>query len=647
MKKLLLIVMACLAVSQVAVSQTQQGVVRTLEKPNRPSVGIEGVTVNILEYPNALVSKKGGKFSFSLQGKKQGDAIRVSRVTKKGYTLADSKGRKYAYSATVPIEIVMVSDKQLASDKKKIEDKAYARAKKTYEARIAELECQLEEKAISEQAYYAERERLSNDYDKYIQLIDEMAERYAMTDYKGLSDINCEIMECIENAELERADSLINSKGDFNKREQDLREQMELNQATAEFLEKSRQDAEFKLNDLAQDYNNKYTIFASRYQNDSAAYYLERRAALDTTNIEWHLKAGQFINDYLANYSLALEFFQLGLRQAIAQYGEQSEWTATFYYNLGEVYYYQGDYTRALEYHQKALDIYERVFGSDHPDVAMSYNNIGSVYSKQGDYSRALEYHQKALDIYERVLGSDHPDVALSYHNIGSVYNNQGDYAQALDYYQRALDIWERVLGPDHPDVATSYNNIGLVYDSKGEYDQALEYYLKALSIRERVLGPDHPSVATFYTNIGALYDHLGYYDYALEYYQKSLAIDERVHGLDHPDVATNYNNIGFVYYLQGDYVQAMEHFQKALAIRERAFGPNHPSVALYYNNIGLVYCRQGDYSLALEYYEKALAIYEKVFSEGHPHIKMVNYNIETVKYYIRISSKRPEYLLE
>lgn len=357
MKKLLLISVLCCLAALAAVAQTQQGVVRTLEKSNRPSVGIKGVTVSILEYPNALVTGQGGKFSFTARGKKPGDAIRVSRVTKKGYTLADPKGRKYAYSSTVPIEIVMVSDKQLAVDKKQIEDKATARAKRTYESRIAELERQLAEKAITEQAYYAERERLSNDYDSYIQLIDEMAERYAMTDYKGLSDINRRILECIENAELERADSLINSKGDLDQRERELREQQELNQATEEFLEQSRRDAEFKLNDLAEDYYNKYTILAAGYRNDSAAYWLERRAALDTTNVEWQNQAGFFNLQYLANYSRAMEYFQMASRQALVQYGEDSPWIALTYEGIALVYTLQGNSAQAMEYFQRSLSI--------------------------------------------------------------------------------------------------------------------------------------------------------------------------------------------------------------------------------------------------------------------------------------------------
>ena len=536
MKKISLIFLTCIVVSLAAGAQTQQGYVRTLEKANRPSQGIEGVTVNILEYPNALVTKKGGKFSFAIPGKKQGDSFKVSRIQKKGYTLVDKHitGRMYSYSPTVPIEIVMVSDKQLAADKKMIEDKAYAKAKKNYEKRIAELERQLAEKTISEQTYYAERERLTNDYDSYIQLIGEMAERYAMTDYKGLTDLNREILECIENAELERADSLINSKGDFDKREQELRAQMEFNEATAELLAKSQQDAEFKLNDLAQDYYNKYTILATDYQNDSAAYFLKKRADLDPTNEKWQQDAGYFFQNFLADYELAMKYYQTGLNQAIAQYGEQSEKTADYYDNIGSIYDFQQDFNQALTYYQKALAIRESVLGTEHPDIAESLDVIGYIYYRQGNHTQAFEHFQKAMDIRERALGLEDPDVAESYYHIGIYYSERDSFALALEYHQKALAIRERSLGTEDPEVAESYNSIGGVYYAQRDYTKALEYTQKALAIREKVFGLNHPAVAASYENIGRLYFKMEDRTKCVEYLTKAHNIYLKLFGPEH-----------------------------------------------------------------------------------------------------------------
>ena len=615
MKKILFVVLVFFASTFTARAQKQEGYVRTLEKANRPSQGIEGVSVNILEYPNTLVTKKGGKFSFAIPGKKQGDSFKVSRIQKKGFTLVDKHitGCKHSYSVTVPIEIVMVSDKQLAADKKMIEDKAYAKAKNTYEKRVADLERQLAEKTIDEQAYYAECERLSDDYDSYTQLISDMAERYAMTDYKGLSDLNRQILECIENAELERADSLINSKGDFDQREQELRAQMEFNEATAELLAKSQQDAEFKLNDLAQDYYNKHTIHADNYLNDSAAYYLIKRAALDTANLDWQRDAGYFIQNFLADYELAMKYYQRGLSQAIAQYGEHSDWVAWSCTDIGSIYFKQDDYSQAMEYFQKSLAICEDIFGTENPEVASCYSNIGKVHISQGNYAQALEYCQKALAICEHAYDTEHPDIAYAYNNISEVYYKQRNYDQALQYCQKALGIRERFLGTEHPDVAASYDNIGILYSILGNYDQALEYYQKALTIKERVFGTDHPEAAMTYKNIGVLFSRQGDFAKGIEYFEKSLAIKERIYGMEHFDVITTIMDIGKNYSEQGDFVHASECFQKVIDIIERIPETENVDFAQCYANIGTFYAlQQCDFVHALEYLQKSLSIFER-----------------------------------
>ena len=557
-------------------AQVQQGYVRSINRPNRQPKPVAGVTLNISGATNAVLTSQQGTFSFNCTGQ----SYRILRVQKQGYQLIDKGviGRQQPYSSSVRQEIVMVSLADLQADKKRIEDKAYARAQADYEKRLAEIQQQLAARQLTEQQAAQAEAILGNNYQKYIEMIGDMAERYATMDYEGISDLNRQILQCIENAELERADSLINTKGSIGQRLQEVRQSQATLQAAQELVQKAQQDYTFKLNDLAEDCHNKYTIFKSKYQNDSAAYYLEQRAALDTTNVEWQNDAGRFIEDRLGNYARALSYYQRVLRQSLLQYGEESRWTGTSYNNIGLIYKRQGGYTKALEYHQKALAIREKVLGPEHPQVATSYNNIGGVYESLADYAKALEYYQKALAIREKVLGPDQPEMASSYSNIGYAYSKQRNYAKTLEYYQKALAIREKVYGPEHPDIAKSYNNIGGVYNDQGNYAKALEYFQKALAIREKVLGPEHPDIATSYNNIGGIYRSLGNYAKALEYHQKALAIRKKVLGAEHPYVAQSYNNIGYVYNSQGDYTKALEFFQKALAIRVKMLGAQHPN---------------------------------------------------------------------
>jgi len=192
-----LLTILCIAATLLTAAQAQsgfqQGVVRTPEKSNQPSKGIDGATIKILSYPNTVVSKNGGKFSVTIPGKKPGDPVKVLSVQKKDFSIAGYTihNRTFTYSSSVPIEIVMQSNKQLAKDKKKIEDKGFAKAKKRYESRIAELERQYQEKIINERQLDELCDQASTEYEQYISLLGKMAERYALTAHQKALEI-CE-----------------------------------------------------------------------------------------------------------------------------------------------------------------------------------------------------------------------------------------------------------------------------------------------------------------------------------------------------------------------------------------------------------------------------------------------------------------------
>ena len=623
--------------SVVLMSQTQRGIVRTALRPNKKIVYLPGVTIRLRGGHTAVLSGAGGKFEMTMSKAKDGDAFYLSSVRKSGYELVDNRtiGRAFTYSSKVPIEIVMINTREKEEDVRRISDNSYRRAEKTYKQRISKLEKQLSEKTISEASYRKQLQDLQTWFEKYESLINSMAERYASTDYATIDSLNAAINIAIENGELERADSLISTVGSLEKM---VKENKEAERKANERLNIGRDIMENTTADLTSIKNDKnrladllyskYSICLTRAERDSAAYYIQMRAELDTTNVDWQLEAGRFIDDYLADYEDAMALYKRALLSAVEQFGDSHPYVATIYNNIGYVYYSQGNYERALEYHNKALEIYLSAFGDIHPNVATSYNNMGVVYSRQGNYAHALECCKKTLEIRLSVFGDSHPDVATSYNNIGVVYCRQGNYAQALECYKKALEILLSVSGENHSNIATSYNNIGYVYGSQGKYTQALEYYNKALEIRLSVFGNSHPDVATSYNNIGHVYYSQGNYVQALEYYNKALKIYLSVFGNKHLDVTTCYNNIGLIYNSQEKYALALEYYNKALEILLSVFGNSHPDVATSYNNIGCVYDSQGKYALALEYYKKALEIRLSAFGNSHPDVATSYNNI-------------------
>ena len=626
MKRFLWITL-CLCITLAALAQKQQGIVRTIERPGQKSTGISGVTVKINEYPNAIVSGKGGKFSFTLQGKKQGDRCLVTSVTKKGYTLID-KMPTFAYSFSTPAEIVMVSNKQLQQDEKRIREKAEKKAAATYEKRLAELERQLQEKTISEESYREQLQQVFDGHESFLKMIDEMARRYATTDYKGISEINRQIQECIENAELERADSLINSKGDLNQRKKELEEKRDVKQKIDSLSLALQEVIDFSTNELANDFYTKHLICASRYDNDSAAYYLIERVKLDTTNVEWLCSAGIYIDDYIDDKPLAIQYFQKCVEQVKKRSGEESDELCSLYNLIGKSHSMLGNDSIALYYYNKALSLTRE----DNSTRANIIGNIGLLYSGKDDYSRALDYYYQSLEIRQSIFEDDDPSIANSYNNIGLIYYVKQDFQQALNYFSMALDIRERILSPNDPAIAISYNNIGAVYDDLEDYDMALVYYLKALVIQERVLGNNHTIIASTYNNIGLVYKRQKNFEKAKEYYSKSLQIYKKNIGVNHPLLGTVYNNLGSICEDSGEADQAKSFYFEALKIQENSLGTNHTTTAITYNNIGGFIKSQKEYAKALEYFTKAYEIFRTKLGEKHFYTQSVMRNINSIQ---------------
>ena len=622
MKKALLIILSLCSV--LGLTAQQQGIVRTLERPGKPSEPLSGVTIHVLEYSNAIVSKKGGRFSFSLKDKKQGDSYTISRIQKKGYSLVDKqvKGRRYAYSNSVPIEIVMVSDQQLEADKKRIEDKAYDKAKKNYDQKVLSLENQLKQKAISEREYRLKYEQLNNDYNNYVQMIDQMAERYATTDYKGLSDISRKTLECIENADLERADSLISSKGNFDNRELELANKQELVEKTEKLSQQLKDDYNAELQDLIQDYFNKYTIHAANYRNDSAAYYLERVVRLDSTTAKLLFYTGAFFDTYLANEIKAHQYYMRAYKYGKTQYGEYSKSFGNICTAIGRIYDELHQQDSAMAWHHKALDIYSRAEDADSLDISMSYTLIGRAYVINQQYDKALEYTLKGLEIRERMPNADFGSLGQSYNNLGYLSEEAGNFIQALEYHNKALEYRLKEYGPDDPTTAVSYSQIGSTYSRLGNHEKAIDYYNKSLAIYQHVFGPSHPSTISNQVNIGNIYYRLEDYENAVEHYQEALTGSEKYYGDKYSDtekdaITTYLAWIAICYTKMGDNDHSQQYLQRIYEILEHRYGTDSIQLAEKYVGLGNSFRTAGFHDKALEFFQKAINIFKATGAEN------------------------------
>ncbi len=680
-KKLILLTLCTIFTWVCAVAQTQHGVVKTpgrLASNGKVIAGkrIAGATVQV-KGRTAVRTGADGTFSFPVPGNK----FFIQSVKKQGYILIDPEAitRQYTYSSN-PITLALVIPTEQADDKLAKERQIRNTLQKKLHAREDEIEGLKAQNKISQEDYRKELQRLYAEQESNEKLIKEMAERYTKIDFDELDEFNLRISDCILNSRLTEADSMLRTKGDINARIDRLNKQHEANVEVRDNLEKSEALEQKDRDEIAQDCYHRYELFAMDHQNDSAALYLELRAALDTTNLEWQESAGDFIKVYLADYPLALKYYHRELLEAQKReliilcanlyfkisntYKQQGDFdsyaenlatgitlgmqldeevisSATTYNNIAVYYFIIHDFDKALDNYLKALDIKKKTLGNEHPDVADTYNNISMLYIEKCEYDNALEYLFKALEIIEKVLGKEHQNTAIYYDEISTVYSKMGDFDKALEYLLMALKIKENALGNEHPDVAETYNDISLLFFEHGNYDKTLEYGLKSLNIRKQVLGKRHPDIAESYNNIGTVYYRQGDYNKALEFISMALNIYNSVLGTKHPTTAKINDNISMIYYKLGNYDKFFEYSIKALDIQIELLGIDHPTIARNYNNIGIAYYQLGDYNKALEYLYKTLEIQENVYGVESQEAHSTRNNIEFVTKQLNMNNGR------
>lgn len=283
--KIISAILFTLAVALTISAQTQQGFVKTIGRPGKPGVPLENVTIQMVGMVNPTTSSATGEFCLSAYNKKDGDAIKLLKVRKNGYELKDKEliGRSLVFSSHVPIYITMVDTYQLAADKKRIEENARRVAEMNYQKKLEQLEKENEKNKLSAEKFRQEKDALEEKYEKYLSLIGDMADRYPRTDYDNLDSIDVEINICIENGELEKADSLIHTVFDpetvlerNRAAKKEIEERIKFAQAV---IDKANADKEAILKDM--EYARQIAVIADSIANEYIAQGEKQKAIYD------------------------------------------------------------------------------------------------------------------------------------------------------------------------------------------------------------------------------------------------------------------------------------------------------------------------------------------------------------------------------
>ena len=616
-KRILNIVLALvLAVGSHA--QTQQGFVRTMGTVDRHGTSLPGATIKIAGGHNSAVSDKDGKFGVPMPGMKDGEAYHLLNVVKSGYEFADKEfvGRTFAFSQKVPLEIVMVSMRELAETQQAIEGRVYASVQQKYTSRMQALESQYKISALSEEDYRTQLQQLQRQFDTFEPLVAAMAEHYARTDFDRLDSLDAEINRCIMSGDIARADILIAQKGSLDDRIAAYRRQLAAHTASyalldslSEELKRRQSEYEAEREDIGNDLYHKYSIALAQFNPQSAGMYITLRAELDTTNIDDQLEAGAFMLDYLTDFKKAEAYYERALREAQTKYGRESSMVSYCLNHLGGLFLQKSQFKEALACRREALEIRKKVLGEHHTGVAACYNNLANIYYRMEQFDEGKVCADSAIIVYEQNCETNLSDLADAYTTKGGIELAKGNLAEALLFYERSIAITDSIYGVDNSHSATTINNIGIIKDYMGQREDAVRYYKRSLALYAKLYGERHPNVATVYSNLGTLYQDMGMLDSAMVCQNKALEMRLALFGGFHDDVAVSLNNTASVYSSMKQYESAVDYYKKALAVLDVVVGKTI-RYATTLKNIGVVYCNQRDYLSAIDYFDEALGVY-------------------------------------
>lgn len=567
--------------------KTQKGYVKTRGRYTSQGTLVPGKPLSnavvMIRNSNSTRSDAKGNFSVTLPEQN----FYLQNVKKDGYILSDPDVLKRRYSCSAgPLVLVLETPQQQADDRLASEKKLRRTLQRKLQAKEDELEALKEENKITTEEYRNALQELYKLQETNEKFISEMAERYSRIDFDALDDFQRQIAAYIQDGELARADSLLNTKGSMDDREAEINRLREANKQRREEIAKEQQELEAsenlaaaKLADFGADCYNRFQISRLELKNDSAAYWLERRANADTTNIQWQLDAGLFLSDYLADYDKALRYYQTALDHSIKTNGEQSLTTALIYNNIGTTLGQQGRYAEGQKYLKQAIKILEAIGLDKGSHMLTVLSNLANSYNLLGDYDKSLEMLTEVLNLRLALLGNRHPDVARSYLNLGNDYYMRQEYSEALDCYKKALDVAQDSKINDGLLLAAIHDNLGLAYEAEEAYGEALNHLSTALELKQSELDDRHPQIAKSYNNLGILMIFTENHSKARDYFIHAAKILDKPIYLPTQDMATTLNGLGMLDSHEGNYESALSNYEKALEILSSSSPSHHPYI--------------------------------------------------------------------
>ena len=132
---------------------------------------------------------------------------------------------------------------------------------------------------------------------------------------------------------------------------------------------------------------------------------------------------------------------------------------ATYYLELGNIYFRVFKYNKALESYNKAIEL--------KPDYADAWFGKGVTLWELGRYEEELKAFDKSIELK--------PDDDSAWYNKGVALGKLGRYEEELKAYDKAIEL--------KPDDDSAWYNKACYYSLRGDKENALKNLLKAIEL--------------------------------------------------------------------------------------------------------------------------------------------------------------------
>lgn len=432
-------------------AQTQYGYVKTKGRMVSGNYicgkGLPGASVTIKNLTPIVIRSQDGAFSFPVP---KGLKYCVNSVEMKDYQLLDmSLLRPRTYSGDT-ILLVMVNPAQQKADEvtkeREFRRKAEERLQRLEDS-ILSLNISLEEKG--RQLEEIEKDRAFNE--KYIK---ELAKYYATIDYDRISDFQREVDSLLEQGEFNKARQLLYSKGNVADRLEDIRLEEEAEaqrdaeiQMALETNNLAKSGTMSKKEELEQNCYSLFSSFLLEQQFDSASYYIEFRANIDTTNAKWQYDAASYFIELFA-FDKAEMYYLKALNNYYKTYEENCYKIGIIKNAMSSMYQIRGQLDKSAMLLKEAYDIYSEMDSSYFENgidfdkkmgLLMTSVNLASVYyGTDTMHCQADSLVEKALEIIGTIHNEEYQEFMPA---ILSLLGAMQSYAYQTNDHEKLMNV--------------------------------------------------------------------------------------------------------------------------------------------------------------------------------------------------------------